>query len=373
MRILHFADLHLGKRVNDFSMIDNQRYILDQIIEIIKKNQVEAVIIAGDIYDKSIPSIEAVELFDIFINKLSSLKIKVFIIAGNHDSAKRMSFGNKLIDKSEIYIRGNYNRLEAITILKDGLKYNFYLLPFCKPSDIRALYPEKTIETYQDMMEVIINDCDIVRNDINILITHHFIVGSEFSGSEMMSVGELSGITADIFKDFDYVALGHIHRPQKVHKPTIRYSGSILKYSIKEINQRKSVTLLDIQNKKDLKIKEIELEPLQDIVYIKEYFDTLKSKAFYQDLNLNNFYVFELKDQKNIPMALEILRTIYPNIMSLSYQGTKQNLKLKTDEYQVLSPLEMIEKFYQIQLDKKISNDEKEYILKILGDISNEA
>lgn len=372
MRVLHFADLHLGKRVNDFSMLENQRHILKEIIAIINLKKVEAVIIAGDIYDKSIPSNEAIELFDWFINELNFLKLKVFIIAGNHDGAKRLSFGYKLIDKSDIFIRGSYQKLEAISILDYDLKINFYLLPFSKPSDLRMVYPFKKIESYQDMMQVILDEVVLNPKDFNILITHHFISGSELAGSEMMSVGDLSDIDVKLFKRFDYVALGHIHKAQKVAFKHIRYSGSILKYSLKEVFHQKSVTLIDIKQDKSIEIEKINLKPLQDMIYFQAYFEELKKKSFYKHLKLDDFYIFELKDDKPIPFALENLRTIYPNIMSLTYLKNHLKNDVIINEFQAKGVFEMIADFYFLKFNQPMNNQEANYLKKILGVLEDE-
>ena len=230
MKIMHLSDLHLGKRVNEFSMLEDQEYILTKIINIIDEQEPQVVIIAGDVYDKSVPSAEAVELFDDFLVRLSKRNLKVFVISGNHDSAERIAFGGRLMDKSGIYMSPVYNgKVEPITLADDYGEVNFYMLPFVKPSNVRRFYPEYEIGSYTDAIKAAIDTMNMDANKRNVLITHQFVTGALRSESEEISVGGTDNVDANVFEDFDYVALGHIHRAQKCGSEFIRYSGTPLK------------------------------------------------------------------------------------------------------------------------------------------------
>ena len=217
MIFIHLSDLHIGKRVNEFSMIEDQEYILKQILNIIDGEAPDGVIIAGDVYDKPVPSAEAVELFDDFIVRLSKRDLPVYIISGNHDSPERLAFGNRLMASSGIHFSSVYNgKTERFELTDEFGTTAIYMLPFVKPSHVRRFYPDDKIESYTDAIEVAVREMHLNQDERNIIITHQFVTGAERSDSEDISVGGTDNVDASAFDGFDYVALGHIHRPQNV-------------------------------------------------------------------------------------------------------------------------------------------------------------
>ena len=239
MRFIHLSDLHIGKRVNEFPMLEDQEFILTKILNIIDEQKPDGVIIAGDVYDKSVPSAEAVELFDDFLVRLSKRDMKVFVISGNHDSAERIAFGGRLMDKSGIYMSPVYNgKIEPVALSDEFGDVNIYMLPFVKPSNVRRFFPESEITSYTDAVKVAIDSMNIDTAKRNILITHQFVTGATRTESEDVSVGGTDNVDVSVFDSFDYVALGHIHRSQKCGSEYIRYSGTPLKYSFSEANDK---------------------------------------------------------------------------------------------------------------------------------------
>ena len=247
MKLIHLSDLHLGKRVNEYSMVEDQKYILKEILRIIDEVSCDGVIIAGDVYDKSVPSAEAVTLFDDFLCDLADRHLRVFVISGNHDSAERMSFGARLIDAAGIHISPAYNGHTApITLTDEYGKINIYMLPFVKPVNVRKFFEDEIIETYTDAMRVAVSNMSINTEERNILVTHQFVTGATRTESEEISVGGTDNVDVSVFDGFDYVALGHIHSPQSCSEARVRYSGTPLKYSFSEAKDEKSVTVITL-------------------------------------------------------------------------------------------------------------------------------
>ena len=266
MKLIHLSDLHIGKRVNEFSMIEDQKYILNQILEIIREEEPDAVLIAGDIYDKSVPSAEAVEVFDDFLVSLAEAELPVFLISGNHDSAERLSFGGRILEKSRIHVSPVYHGETAPVTLRDSWgPVRVFLLPFVKPSQVRAFFPDREIETYTDAVAAAVESMDVDEKERNVLITHQFVTGSVRCESEELSVGGTDNVDAGVFEAFDYVALGHLHGPQSAGKETVRYCGSPLKYSFSEVRHQKSVTVLELREKGQVTVKTRPLTPRRDL------------------------------------------------------------------------------------------------------------
>lgn len=371
MKIMHLSDLHLGKRVNEFSMIEDQTYILNEIINIIDEQKPKVIILAGDIYDKPIPPAEAVELFDDFLYKLSKRNLYVFIISGNHDSAERIAFGSRLFDKSGIYLSPVYNgKILPISVDDECGDINFYMLPFIKPVHVRRFFPDASISTYTDALNAVITDMDIDNTKRNILITHQFVTGSSRTESEDVSVGGTDNVDADIFKDFDYVALGHIHRSQSCGSEYIRYCGTPLKYSFSESKDTKSITVIDIKEKGDIKLDFIPLTPLRDMVEIKGSYNELMLKSFYENTSLPTNYVhITLTDEDDIPDVITKLRVIYKNIMKLDYdnQRTRKSSEINLiNTVDSMSPLELFDTFYEIQNGKHLSDAQRVFLENII-------
>lgn len=371
MKIMHLSDLHLGKRVNEFSMIEDQTYILNEIINIIDEQKPKVIILAGDIYDKPIPPAEAVELFDDFLYKLSKRNLYVFIISGNHDSAERIAFGSRLFDKSGIYLSPVYNgKILPISVDDECGDINFYMLPFIKPVHVRRFFPDASISTYTDALNAVIKDMNIDSTKRNILITHQFVTGSSRTESEDVSVGGSDNVDADIFKDFDYVALGHIHRSQSCGSEYIRYCGTPLKYSFSESKDTKSITVIDIKEKGDIKLDFIPLTPLRDMVEIKGSYNELMLKSFYENTSLTNDYVhITLTDEEDIPDVITKLRVIYKNIMKLDYdnQRTRKSSEINLiNAVDSMSPLELFDTFYEIQNGNHLSDAQRAFLENII-------
>lgn len=374
MKIMQLSDLHLGKRVNEFSMIEDQTYILNEIINIIDEQKPKVIILAGDIYDKPIPPAEAVELFDDFLYKLSKRNLYVFIISGNHDSAERIAFGSRLFDKSGIYLSPVYNgKILPISVDDECGDINFYMLPFIKPVHVRRFFPDASISTYTDALNTVITDMNIDNTKRNILITHQFVTGSSRTESEDVSVGGSDNVDADIFKDFDYVALGHIHRSQSCGSEYIRYCGTPLKYSFSESKDTKSITVIDIKEKGDIKLDFIPLTPLRDMVEIKGSYNELMLKSFYENTSLTTDYVhITLTDEDDIPDVITKLRVIYKNIMKLDYdnQRTRSNSEINLiNDMESKSPLELFDIFYESRNGQHLSDIQKDFMENIIEDI----
>ena len=408
MKFIHLADLHIGKRVNAFPMLEDQRYILKQILTILREEQPDGgVILAGDIYDKAIPSAEAVELFDEFLTQLAALRLRVFIIAGNHDSPERIAFGNRLMDRSGIYLSPVYDghvkritcpdRAASVTLsaanavdLNAGTHsvesastsaaastcppVDVYLLPFLKPANVRRFYPEETIESYTDAMRVAIAHMDIDPTHRNLLVTHQFVTGASRSDSEDISVGGSDNVDASVFAPFDYVALGHLHGPQQMGEeggPLIRYAGTPLKYSFSEARHHKSVTVVEIGEKKadgvvDVCIGTRELRPLHDMREIRGSYEELTLRANYEGTATDDYIHATLTDEIEIPDAARHLQVIYPNLMKLDYDNARTrgqgSERLELEQLEEKSPLDLFSELFEKQNHKEMTEEQARYV-----------
>ncbi|MBQ6132784.1 MAG: exonuclease SbcCD subunit D [Lachnospiraceae bacterium] len=377
MKLLHIGDLHIGRSLFDFSLIDDQRFILDQIISVADQREVEAVIIAGDVYDRAVPSEEAVGLFDHFLRELASRHIKTFVISGNHDSDERLNFGSSLFETNEIYISSKFDGKLFKKELKDKDKtINIYLLPFVKASQVRHFYPDAEIETYEDAVRTIIDNADINEAETNILAAHQFVAGKGketiFSGSEsagVLNVGLVEQIGASCFERFDYVALGHIHAPQQLGRETLRYCGSPLKYSLSEINNDKSMPLISIEDG-NVSVELIPLEPKRDMRHIKGRMEQLLDKENIR--SPEDFVYVTLTDEDVISDAMGIFQQVYPNTVRIDYDNDHTRELERVDITRIgenKSFDELISEFYQMVYKCDISDEE----LSIMMDAAREA
>ncbi len=373
MKILHLSDLHIGKRVNDFSMLEDQKYILNKILTIIDEEKPEVIIIAGDVYDKSVPSAEAVQLFDEFLVSLSERKLKIFIISGNHDSPERLSFGGRLMNPSGIHISPVYQRgIKPVVLTDEEGDLNIYMLPFIKPVHVRGQFPDKEIKSYSEAIQVAIEDMEIDPSQRNILITHQFVTGAKRSESEDISIGGSDNIDGRIFDDFDYVALGHLHSPQIMLRESIRYCGTPLKYSFSEAKDEKSVTIIDFKKKNDLKIYTVPLIPKRDMRVIKGTYMEVTDKNFYKDTDTEDYLHITLTDEEEIPEVIGKLRAVYPNIMKLEYDNTRtrQGVVITgTMDVDKKSPIELFSQFYELQNNQLMNEEQKELIESLVEKI----
>ena len=366
MKLIHLSDLHLGKRVNDFSMLEDQQYILAEILQIIDREKPDGVLIAGDVYDKSVPSAEAVALLDDFLVRLSRRELRIFVISGNHDSPERMAFGGRLMERSGVHLAPVYDgRVEPVVLTDQYGPVKLYLLPFVKPSHVRRCFPEREIATYTDAVAAAIEAMGVDTAVRNVLVTHQFVTGAARCDSEELSVGGTDNVDAAVFDPFDYVALGHIHGPQQVGRETVRYCGTPLKYSFSEAGHKKSVTVVELGAKGSVTIRTIPLKPLRDMVELRGTYEELTLRAFYEGTSYPRDYIhITLTDEDDIPDAVGKLRIIYPNLMKLDYDNkrTRAGIHLEgAEDVQQKSPLELLEEFYSNQNGQPMSEEQRAF------------
>ena len=373
MKFIHLSDLHLGKRVYDFNLTEDQKYILKEILKVIDTENPDAVLIAGDIYDKSVPSTEAVELLDEFLYQLSGRDLQVFLISGNHDSPERLAFASRLISRTGIHLSPVYNgAVEPIVLTDEFGPVNVYLLPFVKPVHVRRFFPDATIESYNDALRTAVEALDIDRSERNILVTHQFVTGAIRSDSEEISVGGTDNVDAAVFDGFDYVALGHIHGPQNIGSERIRYCGTPLKYSFSEAKHQKSVTVIDIEDKESISVRTVPLHPLRDMREIEGTYEELTYRPNYEGTDTDDYIHITLTDEEDIPDAIGKLRLIYPNLMSLDYNNSRTRsagMLSDLEELQNKSPLVLFEEFYEQQNGRPMSEQQENFVRKIMENI----
>lgn len=373
MRLLHLADLHLGKKLNEAPLLEDQRFILGQILAVLDREQAEAVLIAGDVYDKPVPPAEAVSLLDDFLTRLSLRGVPVILISGNHDSAERLAFGARLLAGQKVFLAPAYDAAHAAVQpvrLKDAHgEICVWPLPFLKPAHVRAAFPELPIITYTDALRAAIAAMPLEDGMRNVLVCHQFLTGSERSESEEVSVGGLDNVDASVFERFDYVALGHLHRAQQVGRPSVRYAGSPLKYSFSEARDSKSVTLIDLGAKGDVSIRAVPLSPRRELRELRGAYDELTLRANYQHTATDDYLRVILTDEDDVPDALARLQTIYPNLLSLSYDNARTRLKQTVDAAEAperRTPLELLADFYALQNNRPLSSEQAAYASALL-------
>ena len=375
VKLIHLSDLHLGKRVNDFPMLEDQAYILDRILEIIDAEQPEAVLIAGDVYDKTIPSSEAVALLDDFLVKLADRSLAVLLISGNHDSPERLAFANRLMEGRGVYIAPVYHGEVTPVTLEDvhGL-VDFWLLPFLKPVHLRRFFPEEGVESYTDAMACAIRHMPLDPTRRNVLVTHQFVTGAERCESEEVSVGGADNVDASVFAPFDYVALGHLHGPQSIGEERVRYCGTPLKYSFSEVRHQKSVTVIELEEKGTLNLRAVPLTPKRDMVELRGGFAQISSPAFYEQVDRDAYVRVILTDENDIYGAMGQLRSIYPNLMRLDYDNLRtRSGTAELEEADVKrNPLELFEEFYQQQNHQPMLEEQRGYLAELLEAIQEE-
>lgn len=368
MRFLHLSDLHIGKRLNEFFLLEDQAYILGQILEITKSEQPDGVLIAGDVYDKAAPSAEAVGLFDDFLTRLSRSGTAVFLISGNHDSPERIAYGSRILDRCRIYLSPLYEGKTEPVILKDEIgEVAVYLLPFLKPAMLRRFWPEEEIGSYTDALRLAVGAMDIGSSRRNILVAHQFVTGASRCESEEVTIGGLDNVDASVFAAFDYVALGHIHSPQSIGE-TIRYCGTPLKYSFSEAGQEKSVTVVELSEKGSLQLRTIPLKPLHDLRELRGRYEELTTRSFYEGTPTEDYLHIVLTDEEDVLGAAEKLRTIYPNLMKLSYDNrrTRSDRVLESASgAEEKSPLELLSELYRLQNNQEMSEEQQTYAASV--------
>ena len=373
MKFVHLSDLHLGKRVNEYSMLEDQEYILTKIINIIDDEKPAGVIIAGDVYDKSIPSAEAVQMFDDFLTRLAKRNLQVFVISGNHDSPERMSFGSRLMDQSGIHISQVYSgKIEPFAMKDEHGIINVYMLPFVKPAHVKR-FSDESIESYTDAIRVAVAEMNVDPSARNLLITHQFVTGATRSESEDVSVGGSDNVDVSVFDGFDYVALGHIHSPQNCTSERVRYCGTPLKYSFSEAKDNKSVTIVDLAEKGSLSVKTVSLVPMRDMVEIKGRYNEIMLKSFYEITSYQEDYIhITLTDEEDIVDAIGKLRTVYHNLMKLDYDNKRTRSVAQVDgavDVETKTPIELFSDFYELQNNQPMSDEQKAFVEDLIEQV----
>lgn len=377
MRFLHVSDLHIGKRLHERSFLEDQKYILEQIIQIGVIEKVDALLIAGDIYDKSVPLEKGVALFDEFLTSCRKKGWKVFLISGNHDSSERIHFGGRIMEESGIYIQGTYEGKMQVTHLEDEYgKVDVYLLPFIKPSSVRPYYGEAA--SYGEAVQAALPVQPVSDSARNILVAHQFVTAGknepERCDSESVSVGGLDNVDAGIFADFDYVALGHLHMPQFVQENHIYYSGSPLKYSFSEAEIKggsapeKSVMIVTME--KEVTFRKVALKPMRDMRVIRGKIDELLKPEVYEKANTEDYLRVILTDEEELYEPLKKLRQVYPNILRLDFDNTRtrqaeDDIHLSAEQVENKSMIELFDEFYEKQNNMPMSEKQREFVLKL--------
>jgi exonuclease SbcD len=377
MKLIHLSDLHLGKRVNEYSMLEDQDYILRRILQIVDEEKPDAVIIAGDVYDKTIPPAEAVALFDFFLVQLAKRKLETFVISGNHDSAERIAFGSRLMDTSGIHLSPVYRgEVFPFTLEDEYGPVDFYMLPFIKPAAVRGFFEEETL-TYTDAVRNAVERMNVDRDRRSVLITHQFVTGSRRSESEEVSVGGADNVDAEVFEPFDYVALGHLHSPQNCGSRRIRYCGTPLKYSFSEAGDRKSVTIAELGEKGELTVRTAELVPKHDMREIRGSYGELTLRAFYENTTLQEDYVhITLTDENDIPDAIGKLRPIYHRLMKLDYDNARTRSVGHVEgaeDVEQKTPYELFADFYALQNNAPMDGEQEAYVRDLIEKTWEEA
>ena len=375
MKIIHTSDLHLGKRINEFSMLDDQRYILEQIVQICEREQADVLLLAGDIYDRPIPSAESVMVFDAFLSELSARNVSVCAVSGNHDSAERIAFGSNLMKASGVYFSGVYDSHTQKVLLNDEFgEVVIYLLPFVRPSVVRRGLGIEEIESYEDAVREAVVHMDVDQSKRNILVAHQFVTGAGRCDSEEIVVGGLDNVDALVFNPFDYTALGHIHSPQNI-TDTVRYCGTPLKYSVSEADQEKSVTVIEMGKKENLEIRTVPLVPKHDLRKIRGSYMEVTARTFYQNTNTEDYVQITLTDEEDIPDGMQKLRTIYPNLLSLEYDNHRTKLLqsvLPQESVKEKTPEELFDALYQSKNNQLMSEEQSRFIRKLIKQLEEE-
>lgn len=373
MKLVHMSDLHLGKRLHEFSLLEDQEYILTQAMEKIREEEVDAVILAGDLYDKSIPSGEAVQLFDRFLTILSNMGVTVIAISGNHDSPERVAYGGNLFRRQGVHMSPVFQGDLDPIILEDshGPVY-IYSLPFVKPPVVRKAYPDLELTSYHQAVKAVIDRIQEPQGARSILVAHQFVTGAVTCDSEDISVGGVDNVDAEVFRLFDYVALGHLHSPQWIGRETVRYCGSPLKYSVSEANHTKSLTVVDLGPKGTVEMKTIPLHPLRDLRKIKGTYMELTARENYKDSNVEDYIHVTLTDEQDVLDAMAKLRTIYPNIVSLEYENTRTRNQQEVgspEDVDKKTPMDLFEDFYEVQNNQPMNEEQRNFVQQLMDEI----
>ncbi len=372
MRLAHISDLHLGKRLHERSFLEeDQPFILRQICEILREEKPDGVLIAGDIYDKSAPAAEAVRLFDDFLSELSADGQRVFVISGNHDSAARVAYGGRIMAKSGVHVSAPVydGRVKPVTLEDADGPLDIYLLPFVKPVHVSQAFPEEKIQDYTDALRTAVAHMDLVPGRRSVLVAHQFVTGAVRSDSEEVSVGGLDAVDASVFQPFSYVALGHIHRPQDIGSPRIRYSGTPLKYSFSEAGDEKSLTMAELDGQGELTVRTIPLKPYRNLREIKGTYDELMNRENYEGTATEDYLRIILTDEEDVPDAMGKLKTVYPNALKLDYDNSRTRTRVVIeggDDGEKKTPMELARDFFALQNGHPMDDRQAAYMESLI-------
>lgn len=373
MKLIHLSDLHIGKRVHEHSMLEEQRAVLWRILELVAAERPDGVLIAGDVYDKPVPSAEAVQVFDDFLVRLAAQAPAVLIISGNHDSAERLAFGARLMAQSGVYVAPAYDgRVFGRTLRDEWGDVDIFMLPFVKPAQVRPYFPDETIESYTDALRCVTEAIPRREGVRRVLMTHQFVTGAARCDSEEISVGGSDNVDAAVFDGFDYVALGHLHGAQSVGRETVRYCGTPLKYSFSETTQQKSLTVVELGAPGDVHVRTCPLKPLHDMREIRGTYMELTARDYYSVLDTEDYFHVTLTDEQDIPEAIARLRTVYPHILRLDYDNARTRASVEpigTAEVENRSPLDLFGELYERQNGQPMSAEQQTFLAGLIEDI----
>ena len=376
MKLMHLSDLHLGKIVNGFSMLEDQKYILAQILELTRSEKPDGILIAGDVYDKRVPAAEAVGVLDGFLTDLARIA-PVFVISGNHDSAERLAFGGRLMTAAGVYVSPVYDGTVRTVELTDEFgPVQIHLLPFLKPVQVRRFFPEAEVANYTDAVRTALSHIDREDGARHVLVTHQLVTGAALCDSEELSIGGSENVDAEVFEGFDYVALGHLHGPQRAGGEHIRYCGTPLKYSFSEEKHHKSVTMVTLGEKGSVQIDALPLKPLRDLKVIRGNYQELMARSYYQNTDLPESYLhIILTDEEDVPEALGRMRQVYPYIMKLTYDNTRTRSQKNPLDQRVdarKTPQELFRQLYEAQNNQPMTEQQDEFLARLIGAIWEE-
>ena len=373
MKLIHLSDLHLGKRLSGFSMLEDQTYILDRILTVVEAEAPDAVVIAGDVYDRATPPAEAVKLFDTFLVALSKRTAHTVVISGNHDSAERLAFGARLMTASGVTIAPAYDgAVEPVRVRDDYGEVCLWPLPFTRRAQVQRCFPDTELTSDCDAIAAVIAHMELDPARRNVLIAHQFVTGAGTCDSEELQVGTADAVDAEVFAPFDYVALGHLHGPQHVGRETVRYCGTPLKYSFSEKDHVKSVTVAELGPKGDVTLRTVPLTPKHDLRELRGSFDALTLRANYEGTATDDYLSIVLTDEQDVPDAMAKLRVIYPNIMQLRYDNTRTRAGsaiLPADPEDRRTAEELFADFYALQNGQEMTPAQRGIIARLLREI----
>lgn len=372
MKWFHLSDLHLGKRLCEVPLLSDQAHILSQILALTAEERPDGVLIAGDVYDKPVPSAEAVGLLDDFLVRLSRQGVPAYLISGNHDSAERLSFGGRLMAAGGVHVAPVYSgRVEPIVLADQYGPVHLYLMPFLKPAHVHRFFPEASIESYTDAVAAVVSAMEIDPTVRNVLVAHQFVTGSVRSASEEVSVGGTDNVDVSVFDGFDYVALGHLHSPQWAGRDTVRYCGTPLAYSFPEAEQEKSVTVVELKEKGTVSLRTLPLTPLRRLGELRGTYEELTCRQFYEGTDYQSRYLrVVLTDEEDVVDAAVKLRMVYPGLMQVAYDNHRtQAAGVPELESERRSPLELLEEFYEGQNGQPMGDAQRQLARELMEQI----